>query len=123
MRPPLTVLATRLTCTSFSCKPSLLPSSFLAYAIFQPLEFQSSFARSFGQGLDSPMVFEAAAVKRYARHTSCFCTLGHQGANQFRGFRITGVTGTQLFIQRRGTRDDACTKIGRASCREECRAR
>src|SRR5690625_5382008 len=116
MRPPLTVLATRLTCTSFSCKPSLLPSSFLAYAIFQPLEFQSSFARSFGQGLDSPMVFEAAAVKRYARHTSCFCTLCHHGANQFRGFRITDVTGTLLFFQSRGTLDYACTLFNNNLC-------
>src|SRR5690554_4991724 len=109
MRSPLTVLATRLTCTSFSWKPSLLPSSFLAYAIFQPLEFQSSFTRSFGQCLDPPVVFEATAIKGNARYTSGFCTFGHQCTNQFSGFRITGFTGTQILIQRGGARDHACT--------------
>src|SRR5690606_18043852 len=98
------VLATRLTWTSFSCRPSVFDSSRLnAIVSIQPLEFQTRLASCVSESLHTTVVTETASVKGYLSNACCFGSFRDQGTNSLGSFYVTCLTFAKVFIQGRGS--------------------
>src|SRR6516225_2040662 len=108
-RPPFTVAATRLMCTSFSTislsrSSSRLrrsPRSSFLRAIDASLEIQAGFARGVRQGLDPAVIEVAAAVEDHVLDALLDRPLGDQGAHAGGGL-LVGALLLGLAFQRGG---------------------
>src|SRR5690606_28161291 len=100
MRPPLTVLLTRLTAISFSIRPSFSRSRMSrSFAMNGSSELQAGFTRGIGKGLDAAMKTETGTVEGDGLDALGERGLGHGAAHGGGGFLVLGAT-VQALAQR-----------------------